>query len=40
MSHIILRHRDIENIHEIAVYRANGGYDGLKKALTEHKPDE
>jgi NADH-quinone oxidoreductase subunit F len=40
MSHIILRHRDIENIHEIAVYRANGGYDGLKKALTEYKPDD
>jgi NADH-quinone oxidoreductase subunit F len=40
MSHIILRHRDIENIHEIAVYRANGGYEGLQKALNEHKPDE
>ncbi len=40
MAHILLRHRDIENIHQIDVYLAHGGYEGLKKALREHKPDE
>ncbi len=40
MAHILLRHRDIENIHKLEVYRANGGYDALQKVLNEHKPDE
>jgi NADH-quinone oxidoreductase subunit F len=40
MAHILLRHRDIENIHQYEVYAANGGYDGLKKALKEHTPGE
>ena len=40
MSHILLRHRDIEDIHLFDVYAANGGYDGLKKALKEHAPGE
>ena len=40
MAHILLRHRDIENIHKLDVYRANGGYDALKKVLTEHQPGE
>lgn len=40
MAHILLRHRDVENIHQYAVYVKNGGYDGLKKALTEYSPDE
>jgi len=33
MSHILLRHRDegLENLHKLDVYRANGGYDALKK---------
>lgn len=34
MEHIILRHLDIENIHKLSVYQANGGYDGFKKALS------
>ena len=33
MAHILLRHRDIENIHQIDVYLANGGYEALKKAV-------
>ena len=33
MTHILLRHRDIPNIHKLDVYLAHGGYDGLKKAL-------
>ena len=40
MAHILLRHRDVENIHKLDVYRANGGYDALKKVLTEHAPSE
>jgi NADH-quinone oxidoreductase subunit F len=40
MTHILLRHRDIENIHKLDVYRANGGYDALQKVLSEHAPGE
>ncbi|HET6446058.1 MAG TPA: NADH-quinone oxidoreductase subunit NuoF [candidate division Zixibacteria bacterium] len=40
MSLILLRHRDIKGIHQFDVYSANGGYDGLKKALREHAPGE
>ena len=40
MAHILLRHRDIENIHKLETYRANGGYDALQKVLTEHQPGE
>jgi NADH-quinone oxidoreductase subunit F len=40
MAHILLRHRDIENMHTLAVYRANGGYDALQKVLTEYQPGE
>ena len=32
-EYVLLRHRDIENIHNIEVYLAHGGYDGLKKAM-------
>jgi NADH-quinone oxidoreductase subunit F len=40
MSHILLRHRDIKDIHRYSVYASNGGYEGLKKALSEHAPGE
>ncbi|MCI0399067.1 MAG: NADH-quinone oxidoreductase subunit NuoF [Chloroflexi bacterium] len=40
MAHVLLRHRDVENIHRYDVYIANGGYEGLKKALSQHTPDE
>lgn len=40
MAHILLRHRDVKDIHQYEVYVANGGYDGLKKALTEYEPAE
>lgn len=32
-QYILLRGREIDNIHELDVYVKNGGYDGLKKAL-------
>ncbi len=34
MAHILLRHREIENLKKLDVYRDNGGYEGLKKALS------
>jgi len=39
-QHILLRELDIENIGEIDVYIDNGGYEGLRKALSQHTPDE
>ncbi len=38
--HILLRHRDIENIHHIDVYRQHGGYEALRQAVTTMTPDE
>jgi NADH-quinone oxidoreductase subunit F len=40
MALILLRHRDIKNIHRFDVYAENGGYEGLKKALEEYSPGE
>jgi NADH-quinone oxidoreductase subunit F len=40
MPHILLRHRDVENIHKLDVYRDNEGYAALKKAVKEMNPDE
>lgn len=40
MSHILLRHRDIADIHRFSVYAGSGGYEGLKKALSDHTPGE
>lgn len=40
MAHILLRDLDIPDIREIDVYLANGGYEGLRKVLREHTPDE
>lgn len=34
MEHVLLRHRDIPDLHKLEVYRAHGGYEGLKKALS------
>ena len=39
-EHILLRHRDIPNIKELAVYQANGGFEAFRKAVTEMQPDE
>jgi NADH:ubiquinone oxidoreductase subunit F (NADH-binding) len=40
MAHILLRHRDIEEIHKLAVYQENGGYEGLKLAVQGMTPGE
>jgi NADH-quinone oxidoreductase subunit F len=37
-KYVLLRHWDVENIHEIEVYLANGGYEALKKALRDMNP--
>jgi NADH-quinone oxidoreductase subunit F len=40
MPHILLRHRDVENIHKLDVYREHDGYAALEKAVKEMTPDE
>lgn len=40
MTHILLRHRDIPDIHKLDVYKANGGYKAFKKALLQMEPGE
>ena len=39
MANLLLRHRDIPDLHKIDVYQKHGGYDGLKKALEMACPD-
>ncbi|NPV68451.1 MAG: NADH-quinone oxidoreductase subunit NuoF [Anaerolineae bacterium] len=39
-QHILLRHRDIENIHRLEVYRQHGGFEAFRKAVTTMTPDE
>jgi NADH-quinone oxidoreductase subunit F len=39
MAYILLRHRDVADIHKLDVYRQHGGYEGLQKALAM-TPDE
>jgi NADH-quinone oxidoreductase subunit F len=38
-KHVLLRHRDVANIHQIDIYMANDGYVALKKALKEMSPE-
>lgn len=38
-KHVLLRHRDVPDIHKIDVYMANDGYAALKKAIKEMKPE-
>jgi len=37
---ILLRHRDIPNLNQLPVYRANGGFEAFHKAVTTLKPVE
>lgn len=39
MAHILLRHRDVENIEDLDVYRAHGGYEALKQVLSMEKSE-
>lgn len=38
MNHILLRHRDIPDLKNIEVYKQNGGFQSLKKAVTQMQP--
>jgi NADH-quinone oxidoreductase subunit F len=40
MTHILLRHRDIPDIHKMSVYKKNGGFAAFKNAVTKMKPSE
>lgn len=40
MTHILLRHRDIPDIHKLNVYKKNGGFAAFKKTVTKMKPNE
>ncbi len=40
MSHILLRHREIPDIHKMTVYKKNGGFAAFKKAVAKMKPNE
>ena len=37
---LCLRHREIENIDQMDVYRQNGGFSAWEKAITQMQPDE
>ena len=39
-KHLLLRHRDIPDIHELEVYRKHGGFEAFRKAITQMTPDE
>ncbi len=38
--HLLLRHRDIPDIHELDVYVKHGGFSAFRKAVTQMSPDE
>jgi NADH-quinone oxidoreductase subunit F len=40
MTHILLRHRDIPDIKKLDVYKKNGGFESLKKAVTSMQPQQ
>jgi NADH-quinone oxidoreductase subunit F len=39
-NYILLRHREIPNLDDLDIYRANGGFEAFKKAVTAMTPDE
>lgn len=40
MSHILLRHREIPDLHKFNVYKKNGGFAAFKKAVTKMQPNQ
>ncbi len=38
-KYILLRHREIPDISKFDVYKANGGFDAFRKAVTQMKPE-
>jgi NADH-quinone oxidoreductase subunit F len=39
-KYILLRHRDIPGIHNLDVYKQNGGFEAFEKVVTEMEPDQ
>ena len=39
-EHILLRHRDLPNLHQLDVYLQHGGYEAFKKAVTTMTPQQ
>jgi len=40
MSYVLLRHREIPDIHDLNIYKKNGGFEAFKQAVTQMKPGE
>src|SRR5512143_2245691 len=40
MAHILLRHREIPDLHKVEVYQKNGGFEAFKKVVTKMQPNE
>jgi NADH-quinone oxidoreductase subunit F len=40
MAHVVLRHRDISDIHKIDVYKKNGGFEAFTNAVKKMKPGD
>ncbi len=40
MATILLRHREIEDLHRLDVYRRHDGYEALKRCLQQHTADD
>lgn len=40
MAYLLLRHRDIPDLKNIEVYKKNGGFESLKKAVTTMQPKQ
>jgi NADH-quinone oxidoreductase subunit F len=40
MAYILLRHREIQDIGKLDVYRKNGGFEAFKKVVTKMQPNE
>ncbi len=40
MSHILLRHREVQNIDQLNVYEQNDGFQAWKKVVTGMKPED
>ena len=40
MAHVVLRHRDIPDLHKIDVYKKNGGFEAFTNAVKKMKPGD
>ncbi len=40
MAHVVLRHRDIPDIHKFDVYKKNGGFEAFTNAVKKMKPGD